>query len=59
AFRQVVQHWPDASRWHIGFSGGLDSTVLMDLVLQDRSALPPFHAIHVDHRLHPNSADWG
>ncbi|MDY6956448.1 MAG: tRNA lysidine(34) synthetase TilS [Pseudomonadota bacterium] len=59
AFRKVVQHWPDASRWHIGFSGGLDSTVLLDLVLQDRTALPPLHAIYVDHGLHPNSADWG
>lgn len=59
AFRQVVQQWPDVSRWHIGFSGGLDSMVLLDLALQDRMALPPLHAIHVDHGLHPNSADWG
>ena len=42
---------------YVGFSGGLDSSVLLALLAESpwRSKLA---AIHVDHRLSPNSASW-
>lgn len=48
-----------ARRYVVAFSGGLDSTVLLDALV----ALREDHgnaimAVHVDHGLHPSSADW-
>ncbi len=49
-----------ARRFVVAFSGGLDSTVLLDLV---RRALPVaggpgLAAVYVDHQLQPGSAEW-
>jgi tRNA(Ile)-lysidine synthase len=54
------QHWPDASRWWIGLSGGLDSTVLLHLLvsLREKYPLPPLVALHVDHQLSSQSLEW-
>ena len=47
-------------RWLVGFSGGLDSTALLDLLVQlSRSEqLPPLMAVHVNHGLSPNADAW-
>ncbi|MBV0932512.1 tRNA lysidine(34) synthetase TilS [Marinobacterium weihaiense] len=48
---------PDVRRWVIAFSGGLDSSLLLELCA--RLQLPqPLIAVHVDHQLQPASADF-
>lgn len=44
----------------VATSGGLDSSVLLAQVarLRGELALPSVRALHVDHRLHPDSAAW-
>ena len=58
AFRAAFRVWPPVPRCWVAFSGGLDSTVLLDLMRADQADLPPFQAIHVDHGLHPDSTRW-
>lgn len=58
AFRAAWRAWPPVPRCWVAFSGGLDSTVLLDLMRADQADLPPFQAIHIDHGLHPDSARW-
>lgn len=49
---------PDVRRWVIALSGGLDSSLLLELCA--RLDLPqPLHAIYIDHQLQASSADWG
>lgn len=52
--------WRNAPRWLIGFSGGLDSSVLLHLLsrLSQSHSLPALLAVHVDHQLQPASAEW-
>ncbi len=47
----------NAPRWHVALSGGIDSSVLLTALcrLAPRAQLT---ALHVDHGLHPDSADW-
>lgn len=46
-------------RLWIGFSGGLDSSVLLHAAASLRTELDcELRAVHVDHGLHPRSADW-
>lgn len=47
---------PD-KRWWVGFSGGLDSSVLLHML---KSAYPSLNlfAIHVNHQISPNANDW-
>lgn len=43
-----------------GYSGGLDSTVLLHLLAADPAVRARgLRALHVDHGLHPQSAAWG
>ncbi len=44
--------WRNAATWRIAFSGGLDSTVLLHLLvtLSQRQPLPALSAIHVPSR---------
>ncbi|OQX35501.1 MAG: tRNA lysidine(34) synthetase TilS [Oceanospirillales bacterium LUC14_002_19_P2] len=44
----------------VGFSGGLDSTVLLHLcvVLRERGIIRSLEAIHINHGLSPNAAAW-
>jgi tRNA(Ile)-lysidine synthase len=48
--------WPAPQRLWIGFSGGLDSTVVLDAATR----LPGVQvgALHVNHHLHPDSDSW-
>jgi tRNA(Ile)-lysidine synthase len=56
----ALQPWRTAPRWHVAFSGGLDSTVLLLLLarLSAREQLPPISAIHVHHGLQSVADDW-
>ncbi len=50
-----------APRWVVGFSGGMDSTVLLQLLCDWRSRhpqAPPLGAVHVNHQMQPPAEDW-
>lgn len=58
----VRSHLPAAAsgRLCVAFSGGLDSTVLLAALAQALEHEPAYRlcAVHVDHGLHPDSAQW-
>ena len=50
-----------ASRYWLAFSGGLDSRVLLDLLLRCREYddnFPPVHVVHVNHQLQSEALQW-
>ena len=53
----ALSAWRNAPAWHIAFSGGLDSTVLLHL-LASTEHLPPLSAIHVHHGLQAVADAW-
>jgi len=56
---RVAAAIPAGSAICVGFSGGLDSTVLLDVLAEHARA--PGHeitALHVNHGLSPNAGDW-
>jgi tRNA(Ile)-lysidine synthase len=55
----VLDHL-DAPLWHIAFSGGLDSTVLLHRLvgLSRQQRLPPLRAVHVHHGLQAAADAW-
>ena len=57
---QTLAPWRNAPAWHIAFSGGLDSTVLLHLLatLAKSETLPPLNAIHVHHGLQAVADAW-
>lgn len=44
-------------RWVVALSGGLDSSLLLELMARLRD-IQPLSAIHIDHQLQAGSADW-
>ncbi|MFV9653789.1 tRNA lysidine(34) synthetase TilS [Pseudomonas sp. NY15366] len=58
--RQALQPWRTAPAWRIAFSGGLDSSVLLHLLVAwaKREELPALSAIHVHHGLQPAADAW-
>lgn len=51
----------DACGWYVGFSGGVDSSVLLHLLHRWRAAnpgAPPLTAIHVNHGMQDAADDW-
>ena len=51
----------DAPHWYVGFSGGLDSTVLLHLLQRwrgQRPDAPALTAIHVNHQLQSAADEW-
>lgn len=56
----ALNSWRSAPRWRVAFSGGLDSTVLLHLLVRlgRRERLPPLMAIHVHHGLQPAAEAW-
>lgn len=57
---QQLAPYRSAPAWHIAFSGGLDSTVLLHQLteLARQHQLPPITAIHVHHGLQPAADAW-
>jgi tRNA(Ile)-lysidine synthase len=55
-----LKSWRNATAWHIAFSGGLDSTVLLHLLahLAKTQTLPTLNAIHVHHGLQAAADAW-
>lgn len=55
-----LKPWRNAPAWHIAFSGGLDSTVLLHLLatLSKTQSLPALNAIHVHHGLQAVADAW-
>ncbi len=50
---------PRPARYLVGYSGGLDSTVLLHLLASLKHRLPaPLSAVHVDHALQAESTAW-
>ncbi len=49
-----------SARWYIGYSGGLDSTVLLYLLadMMRKVDLPPLCALHVNHQLSASATTW-
>lgn len=54
---QALAPWRDAPAWHIAFSGGLDSTVLLHL-LATAKPLVPLRAVHIHHGLQAAADAW-
>lgn len=56
----ALASWRTAPGWCVAFSGGLDSTVLLHLMvsLSRRMPLPPLRAVHVEHGLQAAAAAW-
>ena len=54
---QALTAGDPCSRWIVAYSGGIDSTVLLHALCTSGNELPVV-AAHVDHGLHPQSADW-
>lgn len=57
---EILAPWRDMSTWHIAFSGGLDSTVLLHLLatLAQKHSLPVLTALHVHHGLQAAADAW-
>lgn len=54
---QALTPWRNAPAWHVAFSGGLDSTVLLHL-LASLANTPPLRAVHVHHGLQTAADTW-
>lgn len=56
----ILQDLPSVSRFWLAYSGGCDSHVLLHAAAQLRAndAAQVFHAVHVDHGLQADSAEW-
>lgn len=57
---KVLTPYLHAKRWHIAFSGGMDSSVLLHVLsrLSFYRQVPSLHAIHVHHGLLKEADEW-
>ena len=56
---RILEHLPRAGCYHVAYSGGRDSHVLLHVLASSRRQLPgELRAIHVNHGLHPHAARW-
>lgn len=58
--RARLERQPPTRHWRVGFSGGLDSTVLLHLLaqLREQGLLADLQAVHVHHGLQAAADDW-
>lgn len=55
----ILRGLPAAQRYWVGFSGGLDSSVLLTALAQCRGQLTgTLHAVHVNHLIQAQSGEW-
>jgi len=57
AIAQLMADFPDNTRFLLGFSGGMDSTVLLHALIQ-KLPLHRLQAIYINHGLQSESEDW-
>ena len=56
---RVLNLLPRAPHYHVAFSGGVDSHVLLHLLAEQRDALPGrLAAVHVNYHIQQHSGDW-
>jgi tRNA(Ile)-lysidine synthase len=55
--KQLLPGFPDVAVC-VAFSGGADSTALLAALAQPRRPRLRLRAVHIDHRLRPDSASW-
>lgn len=53
-----TQQFESCTRLYVGFSGGLDSTVLLHALKSIPELLPKLAVLHVNHGLSPNALAW-
>ncbi len=61
SLQQALSPWRTSPRWTVAFSGGLDSTVLLDLLRTCRDRDNPgttLRVLHVNHGLQESADDW-
>jgi tRNA(Ile)-lysidine synthase len=58
AIHRVLPRPGPGAAYRIAFSGGLDSSVLLDLLANLPPSRPPVQVIHVDHGLQAQSGAW-
>jgi len=55
----LLEHVEPGDRICVGLSGGLDSAVLLDLLVRQRSRFGyHLNAVHVNHQLSPHAGEW-
>ncbi|GMQ87591.1 MAG: tRNA lysidine(34) synthetase TilS [Gammaproteobacteria bacterium] len=55
----ILKQLPRAPHYHVAFSGGVDSHVLLHLLAAQRDILPGcLAAVHVNHHIQQHSGDW-
>lgn len=60
-FRQRLEPYLGSEKWLVAYSGGLDSSVLLRLLVELRSSsaqIPSLEAIHINHGLNANADLW-
>lgn len=59
-FQAIVHLFPDnVNRIYLGFSGGIDSSVLLHLCATQAAIKPKLIAVYVNHGLQPQADAWG
>ncbi len=53
-----IQALEACSKLYIGYSGGLDSSVLLSVLAQQARLRPKLTAIHINHGLNKKASDW-
>lgn len=58
--RRVPDPFAEPETWWVAFSGGVDSTVLLDAAVRvlGRRSAKRLAAVHVNHGLHPDAGAW-
>ena len=57
--QHALQKLPPAPQYHVAFSGGVDSHVLLHLLASQRETLPgSLGAVHVNHHIQQHAGDW-